>query len=192
MTNYWIWLTVAGVGALHGLNPATGWGFAAAWGVHSGDRAKALRALLPIGVGHVASVALVAGAVAFGLSMDRMAMQIVAGVLLAVVVICHLSGRKAGRIPTGKAGLALWSFLMTSAHGGGLMLVPMLMPLCLGNGVAREFTASGSLMMALAAAGVHTLAMLAVSGVIALGACRGVDAVNRLSNRGQARFSCGN
>ena len=47
-------------GALHGLNPATGWLLAAAWGVRTRDRAQALRALLPIGVGHLASVALVA------------------------------------------------------------------------------------------------------------------------------------
>lgn len=56
------------------------------------------------------------------------------------------------------------------------MLVPVLMPLCLGNGTGREITAPGSLMLALAAVGVHTLAMLAVTGVIALGVCRGLDA----------------
>ncbi len=176
MTNYWLWLSVAGVGALHGLNPASGWMFAAAWGVHSRDKAQALGALMPIAVGHVTSIGLVAGAFAVGLSMDRVLMQVVAGGLLAVVVIHHLSGRKAGRVPAGKAGLALWSFIMSSAHGAGLILVPVLMPLCLGYGAAREITASGSLMLALAAVGVHTLAMLAVTGAIALGVCRGFDA----------------
>jgi len=43
MASLWPWLTIAGVGAFHGLNPATGWMFAAAWGVHSRDRAQALR-----------------------------------------------------------------------------------------------------------------------------------------------------
>ena len=60
MASLWPWLAVAGVGALHGLNPATGWMFAAACGVRAEDRAQARRALLPIGVGHAASVALVA------------------------------------------------------------------------------------------------------------------------------------
>ena len=57
------------------------------------------------------------------------------------------------------------------------MLVPALIPLCLGDGPAREITASNSLTLALAAVGVHMAAMLAVTGTIALGACRGVDAV---------------
>jgi hypothetical protein len=62
--------------------------------------------------------------------------------------------------PVGHAGLALWSFMMSTAHGAGLMLVPALIPLCIGNAPAREITASGSLMLALAAIGVHIGAML--------------------------------
>ena len=178
MTNYWLWLSVAGVGAFHGLNPATGWMFAAAWGVHSRDRTQALRALMPIAVGHATSVALVAGAVALGLSMDRVVLQVLAGGLLVVVAICHLSGRTARllRAPAGHAGLALWSFMMSTAHGAGLMLVPALFSLCMANAPAREITASGSLTLALAAVGVHTAAMLAVTGVIATGVCSGFDA----------------
>ena len=84
MENLGSWLVVAGVGALHGLNPATGWMWAAAWGVRSKDRRQALRALVPIAVGHAASVALVAAAVAFGMSMDRVVMQVVAGCLVVV------------------------------------------------------------------------------------------------------------
>ena len=57
------------------------------------------------------------------------------------------------------------------------MLVPALMPLCMGNAAARESTASGSLTLALAAVGVHSAAMLAVTGVIAAGVCRGFDAL---------------
>lgn len=181
MTNYWLWLAVAGVGALHGLNPATGWIVAAAWGVRSGDRVKALRALVPIAIGHIASIALVAGAFAVGLSMDRLVMLVLAGGLLAVVAVHHFSGRaKRMRVPAGKAGLALWSFIMSSAHGAGLMLVPALMPLCLGNAAAQKLTASGSLMLAFAAVGVHAAAMIAVTGVVATGVCRGFDAGTEL------------
>ena len=97
MASLWPWLAVAGVGALHGLNPATGWMLAAAWGVRSRDRAQALRALVPIAVGHAASVALVAAAVALGLSMDRVVLQALAGALLVVAAVVHLSGRTARR-----------------------------------------------------------------------------------------------
>src|SRR5207245_1618782 len=130
MSSLWPWLAVAGVGALHGLNPATGWMFAAIWGVQSRDRAQALRALVPIAVGHAASVALVAAAVALGLSIDRVMLQALAGLLLGVlpgvllvVAVYHQSGRKAkrARTPAGHAGLALWSFMMSTAHGAGLM-----------------------------------------------------------------------
>jgi hypothetical protein len=181
MTSLWPWLAVAGVGALHGLNPATGWMLAAAWGVRSRDRAQALRALIPIAVGHAASVALVAAAVAFGLAMDRVVLQGLAGGLLVVVAVHHLSGRTAKRVraPAGHAGLALWSFMMSTAHGAGLMLVPALIPLCIADTPAREITASGSLTLALAAVGVHTSAMLAVTGVIANGVCRGFDTFTR-------------
>ena len=174
MASLWPWLAVAGVGALHGLNPATGWIFAAAWGVRSRDRAQALRALLPIAVGHAASVALVAGAVLVGVSMDRAVLQAVAGGLLVVAASIHLSGRSAGRVraPAGHAGLALWSFMVSTAHGAGLMLVPALIPLCMGSASTREIAASGSLALAFAAVGVHTVAMLAVTGVVATGVCR--------------------
>jgi hypothetical protein len=178
MSSLWPWLAVAGVGALHGLNPASGWIWAAAWGVRSGDRAQALRALLPIAVGHLASVALVAGAVVWGLSMDRTWLQVLAGGLFAAAVIAHLSGclPKVARAPAGHAGLALWSFMMSTAHGAGLMLVPALVPFCAGDTSPQAMSESGPLMLALAAVGVHTAAMLAVTGLIAAGACRSLDA----------------
>ena len=94
MASLWPWLAVAGMGALHGLNPATGWLFAAASGVRSGDRTLALRALLPIGLGHAASVALVAGAVALGVALDRGLLQIAAGGLLLVAVSLHLGAAR--------------------------------------------------------------------------------------------------
>lgn len=182
MSSLWPWLVVAGVGALHGLNPATGWMLAAAWGLRSRDRAQALRALVPIAAGHAASVALVAGAVVFGMAMDRFALQVLAGGLLAIAAVLHLSGHtpKAARAPAGHAGLALWSFMMSTAHGAGLMLVPALIPLCAGDASVLEMTRSGLLTLALAALGVHTAAMLAVTGMVATGVCRGFDAGARL------------
>ena len=177
MSSFVPWVAVAGMGALHGLNPATGWMFAAAWGVRSHRRGLALRALLPIAVGHAASVALVAAVVALGLVLDKAALQLAAGVLLAALAGYQLWRRKAGRseTPGAHVRLALWSFMMSTAHGAGLMLVPALIPLCIGDGPARAITASGSLVLALAAVGVHMAAMLAVTGLTAAMVCAGYD-----------------
>jgi hypothetical protein len=65
---------------------------------------------------------------------------------------------------------------MATAHGGGLMLVPALMPLCTGAAPGEKITVAGSMTLALAAVVVHTLAMLVVGGALSLGVCRGADA----------------
>ena len=184
MTSFWPWLAVAGLGALHGLSPANGWMFAAARGVQARDESQARRALLPIGIGHVASVAIVACAFAQGLSMDRTLVQGLAGALLVGVASTRLllgAGRcKPISTRGGYAGIALWSFLMATAHGAGLMLVPALASMCLADNPAREITASGSMVMAMAAVAVHTAAMLVTTGAVASGVCRGVATHHRL------------
>jgi hypothetical protein len=175
MTGAWPWLAVAGVGALHGLNPATGWLPAAARGVRAGDRRQALKALVPVAVGHAASVVLVAVLAMLGLAAGRGVLQWLASALAIVALAVCWSGHGAGRMrgPAGDAGLALGAFAMATAHGAGLMLVPALIPLCVSASPAREITASGSLMLAVAAVMVHMAAMLAVTGLAALAACRG-------------------
>jgi len=185
MSNLWPWLAIAGLGALHGMSPATGWMFAAACGVRARDGAQARRALLPIAIGHAASVGLVACAVAQGMAMDRALFRDLAGALLVGAAACRWL-RSAGGPCTpigtraGHAGIALWSFLMATAHGAGLMLVPALVPLCLADNPAREITASGSLVLAGTAVVVHTAAMLVMTGVIATGVVRGVAMHPRL------------
>lgn len=187
MANLWPWLAVAGLGAFHGLSPANGWMFAAACGAHARtgtQEAQVRRALLPIAIGHVASIAVVACAFALGTSMDRALCQSLAGALLVGMASYRLLRGAGQRNPistqAGHAGIALWSFLMASAHGAGMMLVPALVPLCLADNPAREITASGSLALALAAVGVHTAAMLVTTGVVATSVCRGVAMHPRL------------
>ncbi len=198
METFWPWIAIAGLGALHGLSPANGWMFAAACGVRAGDGAQARRALLPIAIGHAASIIVVLSAIAFGVLMERALVQGLAGALLICVAAYRLlqdaarptssATRAAGthiadtRINerTGHAGIALWSCLMATAHGAGLMLVPALVPLCMADTPAREITASGSLVLASAAFGVHMGAMLVTTGLIANGVCRGVALHQRL------------
>lgn len=188
MASLWPWVAIAGLGALHGLSPANGWMFAAAWGVRAGDGAQARRALLPIAIGHAASIAVVACAFAQGMAMDRALVQDLAGALLLGAASYRVLRRARECAPSGTsisaqaghAGIALWSFLMATAHGAGLMLVPALMPLCVADSPARAITASGSLVLALAGVAVHTAAMLVTTGVIATGVCCGIAMHPRL------------
>lgn len=173
MTEVWPWLVVAGLGAFHGLNPAMGWLFAVALGMHRQSQTVVLQSLLPIAAGHALAVVIVALAfVYFGSVIDQKLVQRVCGVVLVAWALYHALYGHRHRVrvgmQTGMWGLALWSFLMASAHGAGLMLIPALVPLCLAATPAKELTAGGSMLTALAAVGVHTAAMLAVTGTIAI------------------------
>ncbi len=173
VTELWPWLTLAGLGAFHGLNPAMGWLFAVALGLHRQSCRVVLISLLPIALGHAIAIAVVVAAVvALGIAIDQRIIRLSAGILLIAWAIYHTVYGHRHRVrvgmQTGMAGLALWSFLMATAHGAGLMLVPALIPLYLAATPAREITASGSLPVSLAAIGLHTLAMLTVTGAIAV------------------------
>ena len=180
MADLWPWMTIAGLGALHGLNPATGWMLAAAWGLRSGEPRQALRALWPIGLGHVASVALVAFVVVAGLQVNRTLLQCIVVALLVASAAAHLWRRapRVMRAPAGQVGMALWSFLMSSLHGAGLMVVPALLPLCMSD-AADDVRDSRPLLVALAAVGLHGAAMLSMTGLVAVGLLRGFESWGR-------------
>ncbi len=170
----WPWLALAGIGAFHGINPGMGWLFAVALGLHRHSRRVVAAALVPIAVGHMLSVAaVVLLVVAFGTVVEQRPVEIAGGALLIGwgAYRWRYGHRHRVRVgmTTGMAGLALWSFLMATGHGAGLMLVPVVLPLCLAAGPGAELTAAGSVPVALAAVSVHTAAMLTVTGAIALG-----------------------
>lgn len=173
MTELWPWLVLAGLGAFHGLNPAMGWLFAVALGLHRKGRATVFWALPPIALGHALSITIIAGAVVFaGVIVNQHLVLAGAGLLLIGWAIYHQIYGHRHRVRvgmrTGQIGLVLWSFVMATAHGAGLMLLPALFQLCLSPSPGHEITAGGSLGMTLAAVGVHTGAMLAVTGLIAV------------------------
>jgi hypothetical protein len=173
MTKVWPWFALAGLGMFHGVNPAMGWLFAVALGLHQKSRTVVLTALIPIAVGHAAAVAMVIFAVlASGMFIDEGAIRIAAGGVLVAWAIYHwlfgVRHRVRFGMQAGMIGLAIWSFLMATAHGAGLMLVPALIPLCLSATPAQELAASGSLLIALAAVGVHTSSMLATTCLVAV------------------------
>jgi hypothetical protein len=169
----WSWLAIAGLGLFHGVNPAMGWLFAAALGLNRKSERAVWLALIPIGLGHALAVAMVLVAVlALGLVIEPGHLQRLAGFVLLSWAAWHaLYGRRHKvrvGMQAGLAGLLLWSFLMANAHGAGLMLVPAVIPLCLAASPARELTASGSAWVGLAALGLHTGAMMAAIGGIAI------------------------
>jgi threonine/homoserine/homoserine lactone efflux protein len=131
----WPWLTIAGLGAFHGLNPAMGWLFAVALGLHRGRRRTVWMSLVPIALGHALSIAaVVLGVVALGMVVDAQALEIVAGIALLGWSAWHIAYGHRHRVrvgmQTGLLGLGLWSFSIATAHGAGLMLMPVVLPLC--------------------------------------------------------------
>src|SRR6266851_2220209 len=172
MTELSPWLVLAGLGAFHGINPAMGWLFATALGLHRRSRRVVWLSLIPIALGHALSIAVVVAAVvALGLVLDRHLLDPLAGaVLLGWALYYALYGhrhRVRVGMQTGMVGLGLWSFTMATGHGAGLMLVPVIIPLCLSASPVQEISAAGSLPISLAAVAVHTGAMLAVTAAIA-------------------------
>jgi hypothetical protein len=173
MTAAWPWLILVGLGMFHGVNPAMGWLFAVALGLHRKSRVVVLKALVPITVGHALAVAAVVFAViTLGMVVDVDTIRRVAGSLLVAWAIYHALFGARHRVRFGMQirmfGLAIWSFLMATSHGAGIMLVPALIPLCLAASPAQELTASGSLPTALAAVAVHALAMLATTALVSV------------------------
>src|SRR5207248_2628167 len=134
-TELWPWLALAGLGAFHGLNPAMGWLFAVALGLHRHSRRIVWLSPLPVALGHALSIAMVAGVFLWaGFVIDLRAVRIGAGLFLIGWAFYHWRYGHRHRVRVGMqaglAALAVWSFLMATTHGAGLMLWPLLMPLC--------------------------------------------------------------
>ncbi|MDO8611309.1 MAG: hypothetical protein Q7R32_00605 [Dehalococcoidia bacterium] len=177
----WTWPTVALLGAYHGLNPAMGWLFAVALGMQERTRKAVLQALPPIALGHEASLIGVLALVTLGelLATPDLVRLVGAGSLILFGAYKLLKPRAHPRwvgMRVKPRELALWSFLMSSAHGAGLMLFPILIGLSAGASAhdGHEHSLAGtslttvSLGAGLAAVLLHTAVMLVVMGVIAV------------------------
>ncbi|MDH0864448.1 hypothetical protein [Mitsuaria sp. GD03876] len=189
MDTLWPWIAVAGAGALHGLNPAAGWGPAVALAMRgdAGSR-RMLRALAPIAAGHLLSVGLTAVAIAQGLEHGRTWLALLAVAGLVVIGVRHARRRTtASSARLTGWGLGAWSFVAATAHGAGMMLLPALAPLCLGATVGREITASGSLPLALLVVAVHAAGMLVAGGMAGLLATRALHLAGRWSAAARRR-----
>jgi hypothetical protein len=173
MSNPSPWLILIALGAFHGLNPAMGWLFAVALGLYRQSRRVVLVSLIPIALGHAAAIAVVVYAVmVLGMAIDVETFRVLSGVLLIAWGVYHLSYGHRHRLRiglrTGLVGLAVWSFVMATAHGAGMMLIPVLMPLQEAGAHAHHMPATASLLIASLAVLVHSLAMLLTTGAVAL------------------------
>ncbi len=181
MTNTAAWLTLAGLGAYHGVNPAMGWLFAVSRGMQERSRRAVLRSLVPIAIGHELSIALVA-ALVVGLSVvaDSSTLRMVAAAaLLGFGIFRFVKPRAHFRWTSMRVSdreLTLWSFLMSTAHGAGLMVAPVLIGLegsIDRSGAQAHDKADLSLMNASIGTGavgiaLHVVAMLAVMALVAV------------------------
>jgi uncharacterized membrane protein len=126
----WPWGALLLLGAFHGLNPGMGWLFAVALGLQEKRRQAVLRAVLPIAVGHAASIGVVVLVVGvMQVMLPELLLQwLCAGVLIAFGLyrLFRVRHPRWVGMRVGFQDLTLWSFVMASAHGAGLMLVPLL------------------------------------------------------------------
>ena len=131
MSGVWPWLILFGLGAYHGINPAMGWLFAVSLGLQHRSRRAVLMAIPPIALGHAISIALVVGLL--WLAQASLPLKWVRYGAATVLFAFGLSRFIRSRHPNwvgmqvGFRDLTLWSFLMASAHGAGLMLLPVLL-----------------------------------------------------------------
>ena len=175
----WPWLALVLLGAFHGINPGMGWLFAVALGLQERRRQAVMRALLPLACGHAASIAAVV--LVLGLAQvllpELLLHYLCAGGLLAFGVYRLVRSRHPRWVGMRVTfwDLIVWSFLMASAHGAGLMLVPVLLRWPDADYAhARLLQAllppgmPGTPGLLLAAVGVHTLSMLLVTAGVAV------------------------
>jgi hypothetical protein len=183
----WGWAALFLLGAYHGINPGMGWLFAVARGMQEHTAKAVTRALVPITLGHALSIGLVvalAGVIQIVLPMGYV--QIIVAFALISLGIFRILRRKHfawGGMQVGFRDLTIWSFLMASAHGAGLMVLPIVLHNTSGNAtraagmpsghehhlqIAASLGAGNGAWTGIAATLLHTLGYLSVTALIAL------------------------
>ena len=188
MTDLWPWLTLFGLGAFHGVNPAMGWLFAVALGLQEQKRSAVWRALPPIALGHALSIGVIISAVLLlKTNVAHTTLKIVAATALFSFGFYRLRRSRHPKwvgMRVGFRDLSVWSFIMASAHGAGLMLVPLFLgssttgsalyasrvapdsivePFC-----APAFASFSHPALLAGSVGVHTLGHLLLAGIFAI------------------------
>jgi hypothetical protein len=170
------WPALLALGAGHGINPAMGWLFAVALGLQRESRRAVWAALGPLAVGHAFAIGgAVAAAGLVGLVLPLAVLRWATAGLLVGLGIYRLARSRHltfGGMQVGTRELAIWSFLMASAHGAGLMVLPLVIP----SGTGAQMHQMSALPLAVAtvewsgiwATLVHTAGYLLVTGLLAV------------------------
>ena len=174
LTSTMLWLMLI-LGAYHGVNPGMGWLFAVALGMQEQKGSAVRRALVPIALGHALAIGIVVLAAALlGIALPLTAIRYcVAALLVGLGIYCLVWHRHPRwvRMQVGFRDLTVWSFLIASAHGAGLMVLPVL----LGSSsveaadqmAGHHHIAAASPLAGMLATVLHTTAYLAVTGLLA-------------------------
>ena len=172
-----LWLAVVVSGLYHGVNPGMGWPLAVSAGLMGRGQRDVVGALAPLAAGHLLSMLVILLPFALMTALLDWQREIRIGASAAVIAfgVFRLVNRRHPRAlarirPT---QLALWSFAIATAHGAGLMLLPIYLGLCSTEDLDTVHRASSILMAQNAATAVlvsltHTLSMVTAGGVIAL------------------------
>lgn len=172
-------MALLALGAFHGLNPSMGWLFAVALGLQEHRREAVFRALLPLAAGHaLAILAVIVAAALAGLTLSPHYLRWAVAAILIVVggrfLIRHPHLRWAG-MRVGMGELTLWSFLVASVHGAGLMVLPIFMRMStMGSSTAAQaypdagILWSGTTAAAVIATLLHAASYLLVTTMVAL------------------------
>lgn len=178
----WSLLPLIGLGIFHGLNPGMGWLFAVAIGMQNRSLRSVVIALGPIALGHALAIGVVVIAVGLlGTFIPTEMLLVLSGmVLLGFATYKWVTRFRHPRwvgMRVSKPELVLWSFLMATAHGAGLMLVPVMLRLrgesasnvaAEGHHAHHTPAATEPLGIAIATVGVHTLAMVGTALLLAV------------------------
>jgi hypothetical protein len=174
----WGWAALFLLGAYHGINPGMGWLFAVARGMQQHATRAVAHAIIPISLGHALSIGVMvamAGLIQIVLPLGYV--QIVVALALISLGIFRLVRRKHfawGGMQVGFRDLTFWSFLMASAHGAGLMVLPIVLhsasatTMAAGHEHHMHAAAMSGPWTGISATLVHTLGYLSVTALIAI------------------------
>jgi hypothetical protein len=162
-----------GLGAYHGLDPSMGWLFAVALGLQNRNATRVIRALGPLALGHLLSVGGVVALFAATSAVIEIGYVRPAGsaVLVLFGIFRFVWPRAHPRwvaMRVNSPELMLWSFLMSSAHGAGLMLFPFLLRISPYMCVSPNLDSPHPIAQAATVVLLHTGGMLAAMGTIAI------------------------
>ena len=167
-------ITILLLGAFHGINPGMGWLFAVALGMQERRQGAVWQALIPLTLGHgIATGAVILIAVAAGVAVPAASLKLPVAILLMALGIHRLfrhSHFTGSGMQVGIRGLTVWSFLMATCHGAGLMVVPALLGMTATVGGASchlPVATSAGASIALTATLVHTAGYLIVTTAVA-------------------------